>query len=77
MEKRQKNQNPEFAVCMHNFIGHPTIDPKCEECVCRERGFCLPTCLCGEGCTIMRIGCSCKNEDMCQNEKCICFTNNL
>lgn len=35
LEKRVKNQNPEFAVCMHNFIGHPIIDPRCLGCVCR------------------------------------------
>jgi len=31
---------------MHNFIGHNPIDSKCEKCVCKERGFCLASCLC-------------------------------
>lgn len=62
---------------MHCFIGHGVEDSKCSDCVCRERGFCLPTCLCGDGCEIMRIGCNCKGTDNCQTEKCLCFANKL
>ena len=76
-EKRAANKNPEFATCMHNFIGESPIDHKCEKCVCRERGFCLPSCLCTENCEIMRVGCSCRGLDSCQAEKCICFINKM
>lgn len=62
---------------MHNFIGSPTIDPKCSQCCCKSRGFCLPTCLCTELCELKRVGCQCKGTDSCQTDKCICYANKL
>ena len=77
LEQRHKNQYPEFAVCMHCFVGVNDVDIRCQKCVCKDRGFCLPSCLCTEACGLQRIGCTCRGLDSCQTEKCICFINKI
>ena len=69
------NEEPETAMCFHNFVGKAPIDPRCHDCVCKKRGFCIANCLCTESCELKREGCKCK--DSCETEKCICFQNDI
>ncbi len=51
----------QLSTCCHYFVGEEPWDPVCEDCSCRERGFCMPQCLCSPNCPIRKQGCRCKN----------------
>ena len=64
-----------ISTCYHYFVGEDGVDAGCEQCQCRERGSCIPQCLCREDCPIRKLGCRCKRDE-CRTSRCECLKAN-
>lgn len=65
-------------ICTHYFLGedNPTNGETCQNCICRERGFCISICQCNSlTCKQQRIRCNCKED--CLKESCACYKSQL
>lgn len=63
-EKSLKPISYTTPICYHYFLnketGQETQEAEsCENCACKLRGFCLPSCMCPPKCQIRMKGCTC------------------